>query len=153
MNIEQLVKHIKFMEGTGPYHKDTDTYHLYEDSVGKKTIGWGHNIDDRGLDSDVVEHQLRNDIKGAISDCRRLDFWDDLDDTRKLVIADMVFNMGLSRFNKFELMQAALRLRDYSLAASEMESSKWFNQTGRRSRKLVGIMRTGHWPVKEQKWV
>ena len=149
MNIDQLVKHVKWAEGTGPYHEDTDTYHLYEDSVGKQTIGFGHNIEDRGLDADVVEHQLRNDINHALSDCRSLDYWDGLDDARKLVVADMVFNMGLPTYKKFKLFESALRLGDYTLAANEMQDSLWFRQTGRRPRKLVRVMRTGHWVTTE----
>jgi len=150
MNIDKLITHIKWAEGSGPYDPETDTYKIYTDPVGKQTIGFGHNIDDRGLDGDVVEHQLRNDVNKAIEDCRRLDFWNDLDDTRKLVVADMVFNMGLSRFHTFKNFQSALRLPDYKMAAFEMENSRWFKQTGRRARKLVETMRTGYW--ENNKW-
>lgn len=149
MNVEKLAAHIRWAEGSGPYHEDTDTYHPYRDSVGKLTIGHGHNLDDRGLDADVVEHQLRNDIHHVLEDCRRLDYWDSLDPVRQLVVADLVFNLGLPRWKSFVKANAALRLRDYKLAATEMEDSRWYRQTGRRARKLSRSMRSGVWEDSE----
>jgi len=152
LNIEKLIQHVKKSEGTGPHDSETDTYRPYRDSVGKLTIGYGHNLDDRGLDGDVVEHQLRNDINLAMAECKGLDVWDGLDDARRMVLVDMCFNMGLSRLKTFKKMFAALRLRDYKLAATEMLDSKWAKQVGRRARKLSRIMRDGHWAAEEQKW-
>lgn len=144
LDLEALTDHIKEYEGTGP-RDELGRFHLYEDSVFETSIGFGHNLLANGLDEDVVEHQLRNDIDGAISDCNRLDYWDSLSGIRKLVVADLAFNLGATRWAKFVKANAALRQGDYALAARELENSKWFYQVGRRGRRLVRLMSTNEW--------
>lgn len=115
----------------------------YEDTVGKVTIGVGRNLDDRGLSDDEVEYLLSNDLDNTIREAESLWFWPRLDEARQLVVADMIFNMGLSRFHGFVKTIDALERGDYQRAADEMVDSKWYRQTGRRAVKLVQIMRTG----------
>ena len=146
MNIDHLIKHIKWAEGEGP-RDSRGRFYLYKDSVDKWTFGWGHNVDDNGIDEDVAEHQLRNDIDSAIEDCRGLDYWFELDSVRQLVVCDLVFNMGLPTWKTFIKAQSAIREGNYNKAAEEMEDSRWHAQTGRRARKLVRMMRTGMYGV------
>lgn len=133
----QLKAHVEWAEGRRPF--------LYEDSVGKLTIGVGRNLDDRGLSDDEIDYLLRNDLNIAMSDAHRFDFFSDLSDVRKLVVVDMVFNMGFKRFSGFVKTIAAIEARDYQAAAVEMRDSKWYRQTGRRAKRLVYAMATGVW--------
>ena len=55
----------------------------------------------------------------------------------------MVFNLGLSRFEKFKKTIAAIESGNYAKAAAEMVLSDWFIQVGNRGPELVEMMRTG----------
>ncbi len=58
----------------------------------------------------------------------------------------MVYQLGgFAGFNKFRNMLAALEKQDYGLAAVEMQNSRWFGQSGRRSIINVEQMKTGEW--------
>lgn len=122
----------------------------YKDSVGKLTIGVGRNLDDRGLRDNEIDFLLDNDIAEVLTECGRLPFWATLDDVRQLVVADMVFNLGLFKFRQFAKLNAALEGHDYAQAANEMADSKWYVQVGRRAVKLVEAMRTGVWTQSPQ---
>lgn len=137
MDLRAFIKHLRWAEGV--------RYYPYKDSVGKLTIGVGRNLDDLGMSDEEVNFCLQNDIKRVVTNCRKLDYWDALDPVRKLVIADMVFNMGYPRFTGFRKMNAAMALRDYTLAAAEMKDSRWYRQVGRRAVKLCEAMTTGEW--------
>lgn len=54
----------------------------------------------------------------------------------------MAFNLGLTKLNKFVEMRKALLKGDYNKAADEMIDSKWYNQVGNRSKRLVDMMRS-----------
>lgn len=137
MDLRAFIKHLKWAEGV--------RYYPYKDSVGKLTIGVGRNLDDNGLTDEEVEFILQTDIKRVVSNCRSLDYWNTLDPVRQLIIADMVFNLGLPRFSLFRKLNAALALKDYTLAAAEMKDSRWYQQVGRRAVKLCEAMTTGVW--------
>ena len=137
MNIPDFAAHLEWAEARRQFP--------YEDSVGKITIGCGRNLDDVGLSDAEIDVLLQNDIERVLAEASRLPYWDRLDDVRQLVITDMVFNMGASRFRGFVRTNAALAAGDYQSAANEMLDSRWARQTGRRARKLVEAMRTGEW--------
>jgi len=135
-----LTDHIKWAEAaSGP------ELFPYPDTVGKTTIGYGRNLDDNGISVDEAELFLRNDIGDAIKDAELLPYWEQTDGVRQMVIVDMVFNMGLPRFLGFKRLNAALMIQDYVAAPHEMKDSKWYDQVGRRARKLRAIMLTGIW--------
>lgn len=115
----------------------------YKCSAGKLTIGVGRNLTDRGITQEESRFLLKNDIDIVLAECGGLDYWDALDPARRMVVADMVFNLGLARFLKFKKTNAALLEGDYEKAAVEMEDSSWYRQVGRRAVKLQKIMRQG----------
>lgn len=139
VNLTDFEEHLKWAEAVRQFP--------YRCSANKLTIGVGRNLDDKGLSMDEVEYLLANDIANTLRDCERLDYWKDLDSVRALVVADMVFNLGLSRFLQFKKLNAALTLKDYTLAATEMKDSRWYNQVGRRAWRLREAMLSGEWNV------
>jgi len=138
---ESLLKaHIKWAEAAaGP------ELFPYLDTVGKLTIGYGRNLDDRGISRAVAELLLTEDMDLAIADAKSLPYWDTLSPVRQIVVSDMLFNLGLTKFRKFVNLNKALLIQDYSLAAHEMQDSKWYRQTTRRAKVLVEAMKTGIW--------
>lgn len=117
----------------------------YEDSVGKTTIGVGRNLDDRGLSDEEIDFLCMNDMRIAVDAAKSLVYWGELNEARRLVICDMIFNMGMRRFRGFVRTNAALRIHDYQWAADEMKDSRWYRQTGRRAQRLEAVMRSGEW--------
>jgi len=107
--------------------------HPYTDSVGKLTIGVGRNIDDRGISRDEALYLLKNDIEMSINDL--LDIFNDfylLPNDVQLVMIDMMFNMGETRFRGFKKMIQAVRDKDFKEAARQAKDSKWCKQVGIR---------------------
>jgi len=113
----------------------------YVDSVGKTTIGIGHNLTDLGLSDDVIERQYSIDVGNAIDDCTKLinDFFGH-PELVQVVICNMMFNLGYNRLKKFHKFIAALERHDYRLASIEMLDSKWADQVGNRAIELSEIM-------------
>ena len=117
----------------------------YRDTTGHLTIGVGRNLSKKGLSPDEVDHLLTNDVVEVLDVCRKLPYWNHLNDARRLVVADMVFNLGEAGFHTFKKMEQALVHELYDEAAREMIDSTWYHQVRRRARVLVKAMRTGQW--------
>jgi lysozyme len=140
VNETLLRAHIKWAEAAaGP------ELFPYRDTVGKLTIGYGRNLDDRGITEEEAELLLTTDIDAAVADAKTLPYWNGLGPVRQLVVADMIFNLGLPKYLKFKRLNAALSLPDYTLAAHEMKDSKWYRQVERRATVLVRAMLYGVW--------
>lgn len=114
----------------------------YVDSVGKLSIGVGHNLADKGLPDPIIDALLDWDITDAQAYATSLlpDF-DDLSDVRKYVVCNMSFNLGpkLSGFRNFLLAVHEQRWAD---ASDEMLKSLWAEQVGDRAKRLANAMRT-----------
>ena len=137
MRNDLFSKHLEWAEGRRAFP--------YMDSVGKITIGVGRNLDDRGLSQLEIDLLKSNDMASAVEDASTLPYFAELDDVRQVVIADMVFNMGIKRFRGFINTNKALESHDYERAANEMVDSRWYRQTKRRAVRNVEMMRTGRW--------
>jgi lysozyme len=130
---DKLKQQIKLHEGV--------EYRVYEDTQGILTIGVGRNLEDRGLSEDEVDYLLNNDIKICVEELKRsFDWYDDLDDIRKRVLVDMMFNLGMPRLKGFVKMLEAI---ESGAAAEEMLDSTWARQVGSRADRLSEMMETG----------
>lgn len=118
----------------------------YTDTVGKTTIGYGRNLDDRGIFPAEAEAMLLHDAEEAWDSAAKLvRAWPALDDVRQSVLAEMVFNLGAGRFLGFKNMLAAVNDGDYYAAANQMLASLWAGQVKGRAETLAKRMRTGVW--------
>lgn len=159
---------------------------LYRCTSGKLTIGVGYNVDDRGLGDlsvalartvtlDELQRRglperdcltvLRADIARFESSIRaKFPLYDQLDDVRKRVVVDFVFNLGGAGASKFKSAirfltmavaqtEAAFAEACYTAAAFHIADSVWARQVddglaGRKGRadRLVYMLRTGKDP-------
>lgn len=127
---------------------------LYDDKTGEEVVlpsggkitgGVGWNFSDRGIPPAVIDMLLELAINDVVSEVNGFGYWSRLNDARQLVVADMLYNLGMQRFRRFVKLNAALESGDYEKAADEMKDSDWYEQVGRRAVKLEGAMRSGVW--------
>jgi lysozyme len=123
----------------------------YADTVGKLTIGYGHNLSDNGISQKVADKVFWEDYLVAETDARSMfpksvwDGWDRLNYPRKAVLVNMAFNLGRVRLKRFRRLIQAIKNRDYAWAGHEMIQSKWARQVPNRAAELAKQMVTGRW--------
>lgn len=134
-------------------------YSPYNDSRGFMTIGVGHNMQASPLpdgwvfplDDSQVDVLLESDLMSVYSDLdNALPWWEDLNDVRQRVLANMTFNLGLPKLLGFKNTLAAMRQGRYADAANGMLNSAWATQVGigtqanpGRALRLANMMRNG----------
>ena len=147
MNIEQLRKELELDEGC-----KHETYLCSQNVV---TGGIGHMItewdDEKSLEVGVeipdeqVKAWFNKDIETVLSDCELLyDDFDYLPEEAKLIISNMMFNIGFPKMKKFVGMKAGVDARDWNKAADEMIDSNYYKQLPNRAGRLVKRMRSLH---------
>lgn len=136
MNRDQLAKELT---------RDEDKRSkVYNDSLGIPTIGVGRNLKDRGLSDDEIAYLLKNDIAVVEMDLDRfLPWWRDLSENRQRCLANMCFNMGISKLQGFVNTLRMMKQGDYNGAADGMLNSLWAKQVGDRAKRLAAMMREG----------
>lgn len=118
--------------------------HPYKCTAGKLTIGVGRNLDDAGISQDEAMYLLERDIDRVEADLDRTwPWWREMTDARQQVLADMCFNLGLTRLMGFVNTIAAMKVGRYDAAADGMLASLWAQQVGQRAQRLAKMMREG----------
>jgi len=115
----------------------------YRCTAGKLTIGYGRNLDDVGISKEEAEYLLMKDLEKAEKEAEKFPVFKKLNQARKDVLIEMVFNLGYARLYGFKKMFAALEKGDYSEAANQMLDSNWHKQVGKRAERLAYFMRIG----------
>lgn len=136
MNLDRLAQQLEVDEKKCP--------RIYLDSVGKWTGGVGRNLSDRPFSDDEIALMLKNDIAMVERDLdRSLPWWRSLTDARQNVLANMCFNLGITRLLRFKNTLKAMQAHRYEAAAVGMLDSKWAKQVGQRAIRLAEMMRKG----------
>ena len=138
---EELKEEIKLHEGFVP--------RTYADSLGKKTIGYGHLCvepeqwdDDKEYTKEELNVVFEKDFNEALKNAEHLIGERSINDTAKEVIIEMVFQLGIGGVGKFKKMWSALDNEDYGEASFQMMDSLWAKQTPNRAEKLSQKMRS-----------
>ena len=144
MDIDRLRKEIGDDEGR--------VNEIYLDHMGFPTFGIGHLVlktdPEYGMpvgtpvDDDRVDEAFDNDVESVLRDCGKLypDF-DDLPEEVQLIVANMMFNMGLTRLKNFKGMKRNIDSGNFDGAADEMVDSAWYKQVPKRAKRLAARMR------------
>ena len=144
MNKEILKEQIKRHEG--------EVLEVYADSLGYLTLGVGHLIKEDDAEhgqpagtpvsQEVVDAYYEPDFDKHVEETIHVfegkggeDFYSLPEDIQHVLI-NMTFNLGGTRFAKFNNMWSAVVEGDWKRMAVEMEDSRWFGQVGRRSKEL-----------------
>ena len=90
------------------------------------------------MSEDRVDECFEKDVESVISDCKKLhEGWDGYPQEVKQIVANMMFNMGLTRLSKFSKHNAALQSGDWKTAAVEGRDSRWYSQVTNRAERLM----------------
>ena len=127
-------------------------YEVYLDHLGLPTFGIGHLITERDpeyqkevgtmVDEIRVNEVFEQDTHVTIGECRKLfDDWDKLPEEVRLILANMMFNMGRPRLSKFKKMIQAIKDSDWLEAANQMKDSRWYKQVTNRADRLISRMK------------
>ena len=144
VNIEKLIKDLEVDEGC--------KFELYNDHLGYKTFGIGHLVREdepewelpigTPVSQERVREAFERDLDTVRLDCLKLyPNFNELPDDAQLIIANMMFNMGLPRLSQFKKMKAAVDEGNWEEAANQMEQSRWYRQVQNRADRLVERMR------------
>lgn len=136
-SVDKLIKQLKKHEGI--------ELKPYKCTSNKLTIGIGRNLEDVGISEHEAEFLLMNDLDTYMTAAKSYNWYAGLNDARKAVIVNMLFNMGQTNFNKFLKMKQALDVGDHAEAGKQMLDSKWAKQVKGRSAELSKQMETGKW--------
>jgi lysozyme len=116
----------------------------YPDTGDTLAIGHGRNLMRKGITAEEAEFLLRGDVTAARdhlrTDTRTKDIYRHLTAARKVVLLDMVVNLGFGGVLGFKRMWAALKEGDHAKAAEEMLDSKWAKQVPKRAGELAQLM-------------
>jgi lysozyme len=117
----------------------------YKDTVGKWTVGYGRNLSDVGITKLEAEVLLDHDLADAELQCRKTFEWfEALSDARQRAVTELVFNLGLKGFSGFTKTIAAIRAKDFQMAAANLLKSKWKTDVGpTRSNRIAELLRRG----------
>lgn len=140
--IEQITK------DEGVVKNDAGEHVTYLDTLGNPTAGHGHLLTPAEqkkyppgtpIPQSVVDSWKETDIKEASQDVSAV-FGDVKNTEAKKILKNMAFNLGRTKLNEFSRLKKAIKNEDYKMAAVSMRDSKWFKQTGNRSKRLVARM-------------
>lgn len=127
--------------------------HAYKDTEGILTIGVGHNLLANPLPSkydivngitreqalEILDEDLKKTYDFLDSKCV---WWKDLDECRQRAIVDLAFDLR-ERLLGFKHMIVAIQGHEWNLAATELLSSKFAHQVGKRATDLTHQILTG----------
>jgi lysozyme len=134
---------------------ECDRFKPYDDATGKElrpgdtikgniTIGRGRNLNGVGISKDELEYLNGNDIDKIVTQLDNLfPWWKQMSDKRQQVLANLCFNLGITKLAQFKNTLTAMQVGRYNDAADGMLASAWAKQTGARAQRLITMMREG----------
>ena len=141
IDMDKLLESVKKHEG---YRNK-----VYLDTLNKRTVGVGHLCvedfweDGKEYDEDFLMGILEKDLQSAIDQaddmCKGLTISDDA----KIIIIEMIFQLGGTGVSKFRKMWQALQQDppDYAEASVQMLDSRWAKQTPNRAQEMAEHMK------------
>jgi len=117
----------------------------YRCTVNKLTLGVGRNIEDVGITKEEALFLLNNDINLCVTDLwdifNEIDEFSEIPENIQMVLVNMRFQLGPSRFRKFKKMIAAVKESNWPEMIIQMKDSRWYKQTTNRANDLISMVR------------
>lgn len=141
---------------------------IYNCPAGYPSIGYGRNLkfypltaeeklaytDDKGeviISQTVAKMWASQSLRAIYSQVKDKPYFANQTPERQAAMLDMIYNMGMSSFNKFKNFQKAMSENNFELAAKELQTgsgeggkSKWYLQTKTRAENIIHIIQTSN---------
>ena len=126
---------------------------VYKDHLGYETVGVGHLLLEtdeeygQGVGFPITQTRadelLFYDLNTCLKECETHfhQNWAQWPEEVKLIIANMAFNLGITKLKKFQKMLNAINAEDYKTASKEGLDSRWAKQVYNRAKRLMGRLR------------
>lgn len=145
MDRDLLLKDLEADEGYRPL--------LYDDATGKQwrkgdaingwpTIGIGWNIASTPLSLDrarIILGWMVDDKLGSLD--AALPWLSGLSEPRQRAVANMAYNLGVTKLLKFDTFLSLLKSGQYEAAADDLETTAWWKQVGPRGPRIQALIR------------
>lgn len=117
----------------------------YEDPAGDGSIaiGFGRNLTHRGINREEADYMLDSDLDEAERWLSLQQGWHQAGPVRQAALCDAYHALGPNRLSGFKRMWAAVKVRDWPLAATELLDSKWGREYPDRVSELADMLRRG----------
>lgn len=113
---------------------------IYTCTAGRQTIGVGRNVEDLGITTTEAMTLLDNDIERINREMdANLMWWRGRPAHVQRGMANMCFQLGISKLLAFRQMLAALQAGDYATAQTEAKNSNWYRQTPARAERVIAL--------------
>jgi lysozyme len=117
----------------------------YKCTENKLTIGYGRNLEDKGISLVEAEIMLNNDVTDVYTELlQKIDYFDILPIRVQSVLIEMAYQLGVSGLLKFKQTLLHIQNKDFESASVEMLDSKWAKQTPNRAIKMSNLMKGGN---------
>ena len=117
----------------------------YRDSMGIMTIGYGRNLESRGITESEAEMMLDNDIKWFTRQLQwELPWFDSKPEIVKTVLVNMAFNLGVGGLLGFKNTLRMIEEGKYNDASESMLKSMWAKQVGNRAVELSNLLKDNY---------
>lgn len=141
---------------------------IYNCPAGYPSIGYGRNLnfypltqeeklaytDDNGdviISKTVAKMWAGQAIRAIYAQVKDKSYFVNQTPERQAAMLDMIYNMGMTSFNKFKNFQKAMSEKNFELAAVELQTgtgaggkSKWYLQTKTRAENIIHIIQTSN---------
>jgi lysozyme len=118
---------------------------VYKCPAGKLTIGYGLNLEDRGVSEEEAEfllHRYVVELERSMKLAKPV--FATLSGTRQAALLSMAYNLGVNGLLGFKRMWAAIENGRFVTASAHALESKWAEQVGKRAERLAHIIATDH---------
>ena len=125
---------------------------VYRDSLGKKTVGYGHLIDasspsdirnlkvGQTISNQRAEELFAEDYEYHKNAAQKIPGFSKASKSQQDALIDLTFNMGPAWYKKFPKFTEALEKGNYEEAANNLKDSDWYSQVGRRGPTIISLI-------------
>jgi len=116
----------------------------YKDSKDILTAGIGRNLEHVEFSDEEIDLMFKNDLARAKHGAETFHIYQDLNDIRREVLIEMIFQMGVRGVSKFKRAIRAAEARDWEGVYRELLDSKWhYTDSPSRALELAILFRDG----------
>jgi lysozyme len=118
--------------------------HVYTDTTGHSSIGFGRNLAAKGISTDEAIVLLNDDIQDTIHALvSHIPWYVDMNEARQSALISMAFNLGIDGLLQFHEMLSALKSEQWLLAHARCLDSLGAKQAPERYTEIANIFLTG----------